>query len=426
MPIHVTLLVAAAAGGIFGAMAAAVYFLLARRRRTPAVEIDLDAVPRIEESLPMLSGVTGSAVHCKNKGTIFQNGAIFAAMEADILAARGAVHLETFVWTKGEVERRFVDLLCDKARAGLDVRLIIDFAGGSGADAAQLERMRQAGVHLRLFAPPRWWNLGRINHRTHRKLLIVDGKVGYTFGHGIADQWLGDGEDHSHFRDTGVRLEGTVVHSLQGVFMENWIGESRYVPVGDGCFPELGERGDVDAHVVRSAAGDGVSEVALLYTVAMACARREIIIQNPYFAPEPDVLDLFAKLIKRGVAIHLMVPGKHTDSPFVRRAGCCLYEDMLRSGVRIYEFEPTLLHQKIVIVDGAWSHIGSTNFDSRSLAINEEVGVGLLSKKIAGELKAAFEADLKRCRELTLERWCKRGWTTRTLNWIAYRLHAQL
>jgi cardiolipin synthase A/B len=409
-----------------GAFATAIYFMLSRRRRTPPLEIDLDAMPPIGEALATLSGVTGSSVYCHNRGTIHQNGAIFEAMAADIGAARGTVHLESFVWTKGTLERRFTDLLCERARAGVAVRVLLDFVGGSRASLEQVKRMDAAGVDLRFYARPRWWNLGRVNHRTHRKLLIVDGRIGYTFGHGIADQWLGDGEDREHWRDTGVRLEGTVVHALQGVFMENWIEESKCVPAGEACFPKLEDCGSVDAHVVSSACGEDVSSVALLYTAAMACARREVIIQNPYFAPDDSVLDLFRKLVARGVAIHLMVPGEHTDSPFVRRAGRCLYEGLLRAGVRVYEFEPTLLHQKIVIVDGAWAHIGSTNFDSRSLAINEEVGIGLLDEAIAGELKAAFEADLERSRELTLAQWTRRGRLTRLLDWIAYRLHGQL
>jgi cardiolipin synthase len=164
----------------------------------------------------------------------------------------------------------------------------------------------------------------------------------------------------------------------------------------------------------------------LVYTVAIASARKEVIIQNPYFAPDDGVCELLATMVKRGVAVHLMVPGKQTDSPFVRDAGCFLYEDLLRAGVRVYEFEPTLAHQKIVIVDGVWSHVGSTNFDSRSLALNEEAGIGLLDRDIAGQLRAAFEADLRRSTELTLERWMQRPWHARAWSWLAYRVHDQL
>lgn len=413
-------------GVVLGAMGAGIFFLLKRRRRTPRLKLDMDTLPAIEEGLPTISGLTAATVHHGNAATIFQDGAIFDAMEKDIRAARHTVHLESFVWSAGELERRFVELLCNKRQTGVKVRVLLDFMGSHTADDEQLQRMRDAGVELWLYSCLHWWNWRRMNHRTHRKILIVDGQIGYTFGHGIADQWLGHGEDEKHWRDTAVRLEGPVVHALQAVFVENWIEESQCVPSGEGCFPELSKKGDIPAHVVRSACGDELSNVALLYTLAIACARKEVIIQSPYFAPDDGVVDLLAMMIKRGVAVHLMVPGKHTDSPVVRRAGCCLYEGLLRAGVRIYEFQPTLLHQKVIIVDGIWSHIGSTNFDARSLALNEEVGVGLLDAGIAAELRAAYEKDMLRADELSLEEWCKRSWYERTLNWIAYRVSDQL
>jgi cardiolipin synthase A/B len=411
---------------VAGVVLASAYFLLKNRRNTPYLELDLDALPSLHDDVQTLAGLTAGAVSHGNAGQVLQNGALYPAMEADIAAARCTVHFETFVWTKGELERRFVELLSRKAREGVKVRLLIDAMGGSGADEENLKRLSAAGVQLSVYCKPKWWNLRRFNHRTHRKLLIVDGVVGYTFGHGIADQWLGDGEDEHHWRDTAVRVEGPAVQALQSVFMENWIEESHCVPAGDGCFPELEPKGDCDAHVVSSASGDAVSAVALLYTVAIACARREVIIQNPYFAPDDGVCELLGTMVKRGVAVHLMLPGGRTDSPFVRRAGCYLYEDLLRSGVRLYEFQPTLLHQKIVIVDGVWSHIGSTNFDARSLSLNEEVGIGIRDVKIAEELKAAFLNDLKRSEELSLEVWQRRSSRARAFDWFAYQVHDQL
>jgi len=317
-------------------------------------------------------------------------------------------------------------VLCAKAREGVKVRLLIDALGGSSATEARLCELREAGVELNLYCRPAWWNLRRFNHRTHRKILILDGAVGYTFGHGIADQWLGDGEDKDHWRDTAVRLEGPVASALQSVFLENWIEETNCVPAGDGCYPGPEPKGDVAAHVVSSASEEVGSKVALLYTVAIASARKEVIIQNPYFAPDDGVCELFAKMVKRGVAVHLMLPGRKTDSPFVRLAGTYLYQSLLEAGVRVYEFEPTLPHQKIVIVDRIWSHVGSTNFDARSLALNEEVGVGILGKETAEELRAAFVEDLKRSSELQLERWRRRPLLDRGYSWLAYQLHSQL
>ena len=400
--------------------------LLTRARGTPYLELKPDEYPSMGDALPMLAGLTESAVHEGNTAAVFQNGAIFPAMLADIAAAKHSVHLETFVWSKGEVEKLFVDALCERARAGVSVRVLIDSLGAMEASEQELERLKRNGVKLSSYCKPAWWNIGRFNHRTHRKLLIVDGRIGYAFGHGVADQWLGDATDAEHFRDTGVRLEGPVVHGLQSVFAQNWVEETHCLPGSAESFPVLEPRGDISAHVVSSASGDAVSSVAMLYTVAIATARREVLIQNPYFAPNDGVVELFAMMVKRGVKVHLMVPGKHTDSPFVRRAGCNLYAALLEAGVRLYEFEPTLLHQKVVVVDEIWSHVGSTNFDARSLALNEEVGVGILDTGIAAELKAAFNEDLRRCHELKLEQWRRRPVFDRAYERFAYLLHEQL
>ena len=409
-----------------GAVIALLCFMLTHRRLTPYLHLQLDELPPLHDGMQALAGLTGGAVYEGNSCSVLQNGALFPAMIADIQAAHCTVHMETFVWTAGEVERQFVEVLCSKARQGVKVRLLIDALGGSGATRARLQQLRDAGVQLAEYCRPRWWNLRRFNHRTHRKLLIVDGAIGYTFGHGLADQWLGDGEDEDHWRDTAVRLEGPVAGALQSVFMENWMEETHCVPAGDGCYPRLEHKGDVAAHVVSSSSEEVGSKVALLYTVAIASARKEVIIQNPYFAPDDGVCELFAKMVKRGVAVHLMVPGRKTDSPFVRIAGSHLYCTLLEAGVHVYEFEPTLPHQKVVIVDRIWSHVGSTNFDARSLALNEEIGVGVLDEQIASQLREAFEADLRRSKELQLERWRRRPLLERGYSWLAYQLHSQL
>jgi cardiolipin synthase len=409
-----------------GALLATLWFVLSHRSLTPHLDLELDTLPSLEDGLHTLAGLTDGTAYAGNAVTVLQNGALYPAMEQDIRAARHTIHLESFVWSTGELERRFVDLLVAKARAGLKVRILLDALGASGAGKEQIERLCKSGVQVSNYCKPAWWNLQRFNHRTHRKVLVVDGAIGYAFGHGIADQWLGDGEDEEHWRDTAVRVTGPVVQALQSVFVENWIEETHSVPSGAGCFPVLEPQGDIEAHVVSSASGDAVSSVALLYTVAIASARKEVIIQNPYFAPDDGVCELLGMMVRRGVAVHLMVPGKHTDSPFVHRAGCALYGGMLRDGVRLYEFEPTLIHQKVVIVDGIWSHVGSTNFDSRSLALNEEVGIGLRDKGVAAQLRAAYEDDLRRSREITLQEWNRRPWYARLIDRAVYQVHGQL
>jgi cardiolipin synthase len=403
-----------------------VLVIFSRARGTPYVELEPEALPEPRDALPTLAGLTESTVHEGNSARVLQNGALFPAMLADIEAAECCVHLETFVWSRGKLETTFVDLLSAKARAGVKVRVLIDSIGAGKSNPDELQRLKDSGAALSSYCRPKWWNWHRFNHRTHRKVLVVDGRIGYTFGHGVDDRWLGDGNTPDNWRDTGVRLEGPVVHGFQQVFAQNWVEETQTLPVGPGCFPKLDPTGEIAAHVVSSAAGDAVSSVAMLYTVAIASARREVLIQNPYFAPNPGVVQLFAMMVKRGVAVHLMVPGAHTDSPFVRRAGCHLYQPMLEAGVRLYEFEPTLLHQKVVVVDGLWSHVGSTNFDARSLALNEEIGVGILDAQIAGELKAAFQNDLRSSGELTLEKWRRRSTFDRWFDRCAYAIHEQL
>ncbi len=419
-------LIALIIAALAGFLAATLTFLLIRRRRTSRVKLDYDILQPIDQGLTTLAGISGANVQRGNLAKVYQNGSLFEAMEEDISAARFTIHLESFVWEASEIERRMVDLLTRKAGEGLEVRVMIDAMGGQKATPAQLQRLRDAGVRLEMYCQPRWWNIRRMNHRTHRKLLIVDGRIGYTFGHGISKNWQGNAEDPEHFRDTGVRLEGPVAHSLQSVFLENWIEESNHVPMGEGCFPDLEPCGDVAAHVVSSAAGDAISAVALFYSVAIASARKEVVIQNPYFVPDREFVGLLAEVVERGVTVKLMVPGKNTDSPVVRRAGCRLYDDLLRAGVRLYEYQKTLLHQKVIVVDGQWSHIGSANFDERSLALNEEVGVGILDKAVATELLEAFAEDLKYSNEISLEQWLKRPWYSGALDWMAYQMQAQL
>ena len=409
-----------------GALITAMYFIFTHRRRTFELQLRPELLPDLDNGLTIIAGLTRAALHSGNDAVVIQNGAFFDALEVDIRAARRTIHIESFVWTRGGVERHLVDLLCAQARRGVRVRVLIDAMGGNRADPLQLSKLRACGADVLVYCAPRFWNLRLLNHRTHRKIFVMDGQVGYTGGHGIADQWLGNGDDPSHWRDTAVRLEGPIVHALQAVFMEHWIQESRCVPSGCGSFPLLAAKGSVRSHVVSDSVGDSLSSVAMLYSLAIACARREVIIQNPYFAPDFRICALFSTMIARGVEIHLMVPGNNTDSPFVRRAGCHLYASLLRAGVHVYEFEPTLLHQKVVIVDGVWAHVGSSNFDSRSLELNAEVGIGLLDRKVASQLKSAFQDDLRRSRELTLETWRQRSSCARVLDWIAYQMHDQL
>jgi cardiolipin synthase len=411
---------------ILSVLCTTIFFLLKQRRRVPNLHLDIDGLPPIEEGVCLLAGLTNGTVFAGNRATVYQNGRVFEELKSRIKSAQHTVHLESFVWSAGDLEKEFVEVLSERTKAGIQVRVLLDAVGAMDGSEEAFAALKQAGVDLHFYCRPHWWNLRRFNHRTHRKLLIVDGTFAYAGGHGIADLWMGDGEDEKHYRDTGICLEGPAVAALQAVFMENWIEETKSVPTGPACFPKPEPQGDVSVHVVSSATGDAVSSVALLYTLAIASAKREVIIQNPYFAPEVNVAKLLCTMVQRGVSVHLMVPGVITDSPVVRSAGMALYDSMLAAGVRIYEFCPTLLHQKIVIVDGIWSHVGSTNFDARALALNEEVGVGILDATIAKQLRDAYEEDLQRSEEIHLENWRKRRWYQKAYSSAVYLLRDQM
>lgn len=396
-----------------------------KRRRTPVLTIDRAAFPPADRLLPTLAGITNSAIYEGNRAWIIQNGAFFPRLLEDVDGASRSIHLETFVWARGRLERQLVDALCVKAGQGVAVRVLIDAVGGAKASEEQLARLREAGATVRLYCKLRPWNWARFNHRTHRKLLIVDGHVGYTFGHGVADQWLGDAEDSAHWRDTAVRCEGPVVAGLQGVFAENWTEETCEMLIGDACFPYLHTRGEISAHVVSSASGDALSAVSMLYAAAIAAAREQVLIQNPYFVPDRPFIDLLCETAARGVRVRMMLPGAHTDSPVLRRASRHLYPALVDAGIELYEYQRTLNHQKIMVVDGVWSHVGSTNFDARSLALNEEISVSLCDRAIAAELAGAFEADLRHCRRIGPEE-CRRSVGQRYVDALVYQLHEQL
>ena len=384
-------------------------------------------VPPFPEVVPSLEGlVAGSFVH-GNRIEILQNGEeFFPALFREIEAATHSIHLESYVWWTGEICHRLAEALARQAERGIEVRLLLDAMGSLPMDSSLEKRMREAGVAFYRYHDFRFRTLGRLNKRDHRKLAVIDGRVGFVFSHGIAEQWEGCGDGPENWRDTGARLEGPIVGRIQSVFLQNWMEESEEVLADERYFPEPEAAGDVSAQVVASSPRGGISYVGLLYRLVVAAARQELLIQNPYFAPDHDMVDLLVAAARRGVTVRIMVPSSVTDSRLTLHAGHYQFERLLDAGVEIWEHHRTLIHQKILVVDGLWSHLGSTNFDERSFDINAEISLGMLDAGIAEELRGAFAADLEHSHRVDPAKWRRRSWRHRLIDRLCFLVHEQI
>jgi cardiolipin synthase len=280
---------------------------------------------------------------------------------------------------------------------------------------------------VQFFHPRRLRNLGLQNERDHRKLVVIDGRSAFLGGHCIKDEWLGEAQDKRHFRDVSVRVRGPIVQALQSTFSENWVEETGELFVGEAFFPKLERAGEVTMHIARAKPAGAPSAGKILHHLVICVARRRITIQNPYFIPSPAAIGAFARAVRRGVEVRVMVPAAAaSDLPLVQHAAHRNFEQLLAAGVRIFEYQRTLLHQKMLVVDGEWCAIGSSNFDDRSLEINDEITAGCWSRELAGQLEALFERDLAHCTELQAGRWSRRGLLHRWRDNASYLLKYQL
>lgn len=378
--------------------------------------------------LPSIVGLTGASMESGNQVQLLENGdQFFPLLLRDIAAAKESVHVESYIWWKGEICNRLARAMADKAKQGVEVRLLIDASGGHKMDKELSKLMLDSGVKLVRFHRLTLANLGRLNNRDHRKEAIIDGRIGYIGGYGLAEEWTGHGQDKDHWRDAGLRVEGPIVHRLQGAFSENWIEETGEIMAGEKYFPHLGAAGPTPAHLAYTSPTGGVSSVQVLYYLAIKGAKHEIIIQNPYLLPDDDAIQALAEAVKRGVDVKVMVPATtSTDSPIVQHASHHRYGLLLQKGIKIYEYKKTLLHQKVIIVDGVWSCVGSTNFDRRALQLNDEVSMGVLDAGLASQLKGVFNDDMKFCEERHFEEWNHRGMWHKAEDGLAYLASSQL
>jgi cardiolipin synthase A/B len=396
-----------------------------RRRIKPS--FDLTGRTNVEGIVPSLIGLTEGAIDPGNRVEILLNGRYFDRLLQDIAVAKESIHIESYIWWTGDICVRIAEALARKAREGVEVRLMLDYSGSSRMDHKLASMLREAGAEVRLFHPLRVSNIGRMNNRTHRKIGVFDGRIAYIGGHGIAEQWTGDAQDKDHWRDTFVRMEGPVANTVQGVFCENWIEETGKVPAGEKYFPKLEKVGKTDAHVAFASPRGSISAVQLLYYIAISAAEKELLIQNPYFLPHEDAIDELKKAVERGVDVRIMLPAARViDAPIVQHASHHHFGDLLKNGVRIFEYQRTLLHCKIMIVDGTWSCVGSTNFDDRSFQLNDEVSVGFTDPEVAQRLREQFFEDMKQTREIRFDEWRRRPWKHKLTDGAAFLFRHEL
>jgi cardiolipin synthase A/B len=344
----------------------------------------------------------GPAIVPGNRVTSLQNGdRIFPAMLEAIRGAQESITFETYIYWSGEIGRQFSDALCERAQAGVKVHVLIDWHGSGRIDGKFIAAMKTAGVEVERYHPLHWYNWSRLNNRTHRKLLVVDGRIGFTGGVGIADAWTGKGDSKDRWRDSHYKIEGPAVAQMQAAFGDNWTKTRSQVLFGSAYFPELAQVGRSRAQVFKSSPTEGSESVRLMYLLSIASAAKNIRLQAAYFVPDDLAIETLVTARKRGVAIEIIVPGPHTDSEIVQAASRSRWTALLEAGVLIYEYQPAPYHCKVLIVDDLWVSVGSTNFDNRSFRLNDEANLNVYDAAFAAEQSAVFEIDKSVSRLMT-------------------------
>jgi cardiolipin synthase len=373
-----------------------------------------------------VAGALSSPLVGGNRVTTLVNGKeIFPEMLASIRSADRSITFETYIYWSGEVGRQFAAALAERAQHGVAVHVMLDWIGGR-IEGALLDHMRSMGVQVRRYNPPRWYSLHRLNNRTHRKLMVVDGQTGFIGGAGIADEWSGDGGAPSHWRDTHYRVEGPVVAQLQSAFTDNWLQATGEVLQGEAYFPALEHAGDARSQVFTSSPGGGAESMQLMTLLLMTAATRSIDIATPYFVPDEVAIETIVQARRRGVRVRILMPGETIDLAIVRRASRAAWGPLLAAGVELYEYQPTMLHWKLLVVDRLWTSVGSANFDDRSFAINDEANMNLLDSSFARQQVEVFERDLRSSVRVDLDTWASRPAREKALDWAASAIRAQL
>jgi cardiolipin synthase len=361
-----------------------------------------------------MSLLLGPPVTSGNRYAVLLNGdEIFPSMLAGIQSAKETITFETFIYWSGEIGARFAAALSEKARSGVAVHILLDWVGCKKMDHRYLDELRQAGADVVQYHKPHWTGLGRMNNRTHRKLLIIDGRVGFTGGVGIAEEWTGNAQDEKHWRDTHFRVEGPVVGHMQAVFMDNWIKATGNVLHGPKYFPEIrplpeGDACNGVAHMFSSSPTHGADDMELMYLMAITAATHSIHLASAYFVPDGLAINALVEAARRGVRVRIVTPGKRIDTHTVREASRACWGDLLAAGIEIHEYQPTMFHCKLLVVDDYLVSVGSTNFDSRSFKLNDEANLNIYDREFARQQSAIFDADIEKSHLVTYEEWLHR------------------
>jgi len=411
-----------------GLKAALSFFYSNARTMPKLVTTHLDDVPPAGSHAfkQLLEKVIGSPIVGGNTFAMFKNGEnIYPAMLDAISMATKSITLETYEYFGDNIPKQFALALAERAQQGVDVRVMLDYAGSSTANIEHFAIMTDAGVQLDRWRKPDWYHSSRFNFRTHRKLLIIDGKIGFTGGANIADPWDGT-PSAGGVRDNHYRIEGPIVGHLQSAFMEHWLMNHGELVLSDAFYPELSPIGSITAQVVQSSPKEGKRIIRTLYLMAIASARKSIKLAVAFFYPDPMMVEALCKAAKKGIEIDIIVPGKKMETASVRFASRNAWGPLLEACIRIHEYDTSMYHAKTLIIDDCWVSIGSANFDNRSFSINDETNVNIFDADFTAIVRQSFEADLKECRTYTHDRWLKRHWVENIKGWAGNAFGPQL
>ena len=374
-----------------------------------------------------LGSMLGPAFVAGNLVQVLKNGdQIFPPMLKAIRGAKSTITFESYIYWSGDIGREFADALSERARSGVKVHVLLDWVGSAKMDESMMTGMQEAGVQIRKFHPPHWSHLGRMNNRTHRKILVADGRTAFTGGVGIAPHWTGNAQDPQHWRDTHFQVDGPVVAQMQAIFLDNWVKATGDVLHGDKYFPIIAPVGTQAAQMFSSSPSGGSESMQLMYLLAIASASRSVDLSASYFVPDDLVLRTLIEAIRRGVKVRIIVPGEHIDSDTVRSASRARWGDLLSAGAVIAEYQPTMFHCKVMIVDQILVSVGSTNFDNRSFRLNDEATLNVMDSPFAKQQTAIFEEDLALSRQITFAQWSNRPFREKMGERLASLIGSQL